>query len=546
MKVKCSYCGSTFDQSKLKTKVKFAGEKKEEKVDSKNSYKGKSYTCSQCGATLLTFDETAITFCSYCGSQAMIESKMMEVNNPDYIIPFQKTKEECINNYKKKIRKSFFAPSYMKSDIVVKKVRGIYMPYIIYNLECHKTYPVKGSKVNHHKGDYTYFDDYDVITKVDTNYTGISYDLVSKYYDKYSEMIPFDFKNAIKFNANYLPGFYADTTDIDKSTYDQMVYYLVKNDWHQKLGKIKEFKAYSVNDINVPFKYQRKTGIFPVYFLSIKDKKNKHINYAVVNGQTGQVAADIPIDFKKYIILTLLISIILFLIFDNFLLFIPQTILIFSLLASLISLLISNRQLNLINGKRKHLEDLGYVSKDEETHKEEIKVIKKTIKKKYEKLNNKKNDTFITLLKIPLFMSLYPLIVLLVSLTGGLNLEEAIKNVGFSFLIKLLIYEVFCIPALLIDNIIRRYQVENELLTKKWKMPFMEKMSKYLYKQVVAIVIGIIILCINPVDDNYYYCGAILCFLLIAYTFYDLIKERNEITSNELPQLEKRGGDEND
>ena len=90
--VTCPYCRSEFDPSKLEVTVKHAKERKNPLMEN-----GKSYTCSQCGATLMTFDETAITFCSYCGSQAMLEDKIKNVLNPDYVIPFAKTKEECIN-----------------------------------------------------------------------------------------------------------------------------------------------------------------------------------------------------------------------------------------------------------------------------------------------------------------------------------------------------------------------------------------------------------------------------------------------------------------
>ena len=100
--VKCDHCGSKFNPDEQIAKEKMASES--------SSLEGKVFSCTQCGASLMTFDETAVTFCSYCGSQAMIESKMMKQNNPDYIIPFKVTKDECIASYKKMISKSLFVP----------------------------------------------------------------------------------------------------------------------------------------------------------------------------------------------------------------------------------------------------------------------------------------------------------------------------------------------------------------------------------------------------------------------------------------------------
>ena len=87
-KVYCEYCRSYFEPGGFVTKERYASERK--------TTEGKIYACHECGASLLTFDETAVTFCSYCGSQSMIEHKMVKINNPDYIIPFKVTKEECI------------------------------------------------------------------------------------------------------------------------------------------------------------------------------------------------------------------------------------------------------------------------------------------------------------------------------------------------------------------------------------------------------------------------------------------------------------------
>ena len=71
----CPYCRSTFSPQELELKDKYSKEVE--------TFEGKGYNCRQCGATLLTFDETAITFCSYCGSQSVIESNMVKINKPE-------------------------------------------------------------------------------------------------------------------------------------------------------------------------------------------------------------------------------------------------------------------------------------------------------------------------------------------------------------------------------------------------------------------------------------------------------------------------------
>ena len=207
-KVTCPYCESTFNPKELKENKK--------KAQELETFEGKSYLCNQCGAELMTFDETAITFCSYCGSQTMIESRMVTQNCPNYIIPFKVDKEECINEYKKLLKKAIYTPKYMKSDIACQKFRGIYMPYDIYTLGFKGICTNKGSKYSHHSGNYDYYDDYTIDADVDATYSGISYDLLSKFYDDFSQKIPFNFNEVEPFNFNYMSGFYADTKDVNE------------------------------------------------------------------------------------------------------------------------------------------------------------------------------------------------------------------------------------------------------------------------------------------------------------------------------------------
>lgn len=351
--VHCDYCGSDFDPKELITETK-----KSKKTETLN---GKGYTCAQCGATLMTFDETAITFCSYCGSQGMLEDKLVSQDQPDFIIPFSKTREECVENYKKKVSSFLFCPSYMKSDFIIEKFRGIYMPYGIFKLVFNGDCTNKGSRYSHRAGDYVYYNDYTIHSDVDASYDGISFDLLSKFYDEYSHAIPFNYQGVEPFNKNYLAGFYADCKDVEADTYSTRAMSIASNDSTRFMRKSSTFRKYGCSNPVVPFNVgEKKLGMFPVYFLAIRDKKNEYIHYAIVNGQTGKVAADLPISFGKYVIASLLLTIPIFLCLRVLPVVTPILINVFSIAMAVIGGIICLSQLNSFHAKEEHQNDLGY------------------------------------------------------------------------------------------------------------------------------------------------------------------------------------------
>ena len=355
-KVKCDYCGTTFNPKELETKV--SKSKKVKTIDAT------SYSCTQCGATLLTFDETAVTFCSYCGSSALIEDKMKETA-PEYIIPFKITKEQAIAAYKKKIRSSLFVPSEMKKDEVISKFRGIYMPYAIFKAEYNGNCKNKGSKFYKSSGYYDYYNDYSITADIDAKYDGLSYDLISKYYDKYSSSIPYNIKEAEPFNINYVSGFYADAKDIDAKIYEKEALEIMNKDAKEKLLNNKEMKEFGIEKPKVPLEItDKKVGLFPVYFLAVTNNNKKTVNYAVVNGQTGKVAMDLPIDFKKYLLSSLLLTVPLYLLLSLFIVLSAKAVVGYAMIISLISTIFIISEVNKQKEYDDHTDDLGYQSKN--------------------------------------------------------------------------------------------------------------------------------------------------------------------------------------
>ncbi len=546
-KVKCKYCGSLFEVHELTEKYKQAKAEKEQ-IDEMNSYEGKAYKCTECGATLLSFDDTAITFCSYCGSQAMLEDKMMKQNNPDVVIPFEKSKEECISAYKKKIAKFMFAPDYMKSKITLDKFRGIYMPYGIYDLKYQGDANMKGSKYAYRRGDYQYYKDYMITAHdVDISYVGVSFDLVSKFYDNFSTSIPFRVNDAIPFDVAYMAGYYADCLDVKTVTYNYMATQVVLPDEKRRLLWRREFLKYGCTSPSINLMPHPRIGMFPVYFLAVRNEKNDAVHYAVVNGQTGEVAIEIPIDFKKYLGLSLFIASIAFIILNLSFTIKPNTALQFSIIASILCFLTSKKQLSEIEKKRTHQDDKGY----ESVHHEE-----KDAATKWEKSKSVATgkafafgllSCFLCSICAMPILSEMPIQLKLKMGTGMGVMVFIFFEIGVYYLARNLMLKKLKLDAMQERKRYKETYSKEAFWEKGWEEEQEEEKMKrrFLRKEILAIVISAIVMIMGEAEDMFYYGAIIVSLILILLSFSDLVKEHNMLVSNKLPQLEKRGGDEN-
>lgn len=338
----CDFCGSVVDV----THVHHTDIVSEQQV-----MEAVVHTCPQCGAELYTTEDTAATFCSYCGSSVLLESRMVMVNKPDFIIPFSITREEAEKVYKKKLAAAIFAPGELKKA-EIESIRGIYMPYWEYYLKADNVVKERVTAGTKRVGNYIYSDRNEISFKVNVESDGLEYDASSKFPDDLSqECAPFYFKGSKLFNSAYMSGFYADLGDVNPDLYRNEAETIVstiaaseimENSNLDNLGISKEELrrdiSYTTSEAGL--------AMYPVWFACARDKKGKYINYAAINGQTGKTAADLPVDKKKILIGTVLFAIPLFLIF--YLLFTPTplaTVAIVALLA-IVGTVIGVRKIN--------------------------------------------------------------------------------------------------------------------------------------------------------------------------------------------------------
>ena len=86
-KLVCGICNSSFEPESI--------QKENDSVDY-DYFETTVFTCPQCGAKIMCEDNEAASFCTYCSSSTVLTSRVTKEKKPDYIIPFKKTKKECI------------------------------------------------------------------------------------------------------------------------------------------------------------------------------------------------------------------------------------------------------------------------------------------------------------------------------------------------------------------------------------------------------------------------------------------------------------------
>ena len=120
----CEFCDTKYDPYMFDNKSSDA-------IESQN-FEVTVFTCPQCGGEILSTDDAAAGFCSFCGASTILYSRISHEKRPGYIIPFQKTKDDCKRAYAELMKKAIFAPKELKDPKYIDGFRGIYMPYWAY------------------------------------------------------------------------------------------------------------------------------------------------------------------------------------------------------------------------------------------------------------------------------------------------------------------------------------------------------------------------------------------------------------------------------
>ena len=466
-------------------------------------------TCPTCGAEIRAMNAAQAAFCSYCGASVMLDRRTTDMEAPETVAPFRVTREECFAKYQETVKKSLCADRKLKKDVTAESFRGIYVPQYVYSAA------VKGEAVlegHETKGNDTYY--YNTTVSLDHEFENILHDASREMPDAMSEKIAHVEPDAFKpFSPAYLSGFYADVPDTKDDAYIPYAKAeAVRLGLKDVMKDLEGSYTYSSGETEkklVKLAHAECTGhtLVPVWFMSIRSRGR--LLYAIQNGVTGEMVADMPMDIPRFGLIALIIAIPLFFFFNSFLTLRPEMVMIAAMLLALGAQWIVNRRRQGIADRERAEEAMD--GGDDLTRR---------LKQRKRMARNAKG--------------------------GSANLLEGAGGFGGMILLVILLTQfaklndagTFKIAALTLTAAM------GGLLW--WGSRTKVKTPIGSYAAFLVMILGTLNLVLDPFhsDDLVVYILALLCMAAVLWVCVDLLLLHNRECSNPLPQFESHTGGE--
>lgn len=312
-KMKCPYCDTEFDMETLKSYDEDLKKNAQDNMNWDNSNEqtftdeeteGMSvYVCNSCGGEIVADENTGATSCPYCGNPVVLKGRFSGDLKPDYVIPFRLSREDAIKALSNHVNKKL-VPKIFKDKNHIDQIRGMYVPFWLFDADTEAHIHYKGTKVRHwsdSRYDYTETKYYLVGRGGNVGFTNVPVDGSSQMPDDLMESIePFNFDEAVDFQTAYLAGYLADKYDVTKENSINRANQRIKNTTEQLFRQTaSEYSSLTTQNSSVQFQNgTSKYALYPVWILNTSWNGQNFL--FAMNGQTGKMVGDLPVDWGAF------------------------------------------------------------------------------------------------------------------------------------------------------------------------------------------------------------------------------------------------------
>ena len=278
--------------------------------------------CEGCGAETVVGPNDSATFCPFCGSPHVLENQSAAGIAPESVLPFKIPQKQAVSEFRKWLKKRWFAPSKAKKMATLGQIAGVYLPHWTYDSDTTSAYVGEagyhyyvtvtetverdGKQVQETRQEqrtrwepasgtvHHYFDDVVVAGS-------------KRLPEKLLERVqPYDLGKLCRYNAAFLSGFVSEKPAVD-----------VQSGWKTAQGKIDdEMERLAEQDIltradearasSVKTRYEKvkyKLTLLPMYLSSFTFKDKSY--HVLVNGENGKCGGEAPVSVLRVILAVL-------------------------------------------------------------------------------------------------------------------------------------------------------------------------------------------------------------------------------------------------
>ncbi|MCH5185049.1 MAG: hypothetical protein J1F64_02875 [Oscillospiraceae bacterium] len=272
------------------------------------TYEGlKTVYCSNCGAEILFEGNKTSTRCPMCSSPNTNAEKQISGIPPDGLITFKTDKNQARENFRKWIKRLWFAPNKLKKAYQEGRLDGTYLPFWTFDADATAHYSGEGGTR------YT-TEDKDGKTHTKIHWTNVS-GIVSRSFDDIQicalqndtaeivdKILPFGtIDNCVPYSPAYLSGFSAEKySEGADSSYlkaqkkmERKLRSLAESDILRKGYDEAKIHSLNTNYSNVTYK----NLLLPAWISSFGYSGKKYLY--IINGETGKVGGKRPYSAVK-------------------------------------------------------------------------------------------------------------------------------------------------------------------------------------------------------------------------------------------------------
>jgi hypothetical protein len=290
----------------------------------------RTFRCGGCGAEVTVNTDSAMTArCHWCRHVFGVNEQVANGAVPDAVLPFHVKKDDAIERIRQFVdKRRFFALKEFKEEFTPENVLPVYLPYMIVDGKASAKVAGKGEietrrytrGTGNNKTTYYDADVYQVDRQVSFTVDDLplessrergNLDTGSNTNNIINTILPFDTKNAVKWNASYLRGCTSEKRDLNvthlQPRLEEQLLSIARAQVESSVGRYDRGVRWEQEGLDVHG--TRWVSMYlPVWLYSYRQPDDGMLHYIAVNGRTGETMGSVPVQHWKLLVAALTVG----------------------------------------------------------------------------------------------------------------------------------------------------------------------------------------------------------------------------------------------